>query len=120
MILEKIDEQIRRAKAGLPNGLVFKTNSITDKDAIDKIVEASQAGVHTTLFVRGISCIVPGIKGYTENVEVVSIVGRLLEHSRIYGFGVAEDMEIYLSSADLMTRTWISALRSLGRSSILL
>lgn len=104
MILEKIDEQIRRAKEGLPNELVFKTNSITDKDTIDKIVEASQAGVHTTLFVRGISCIVPGIKGYTENVEVVSIVGRLLEHSRIYGFGVAEDMEIYLSSADLMTR----------------
>ncbi|WP_251197843.1 polyphosphate kinase 1 [Anaerotardibacter muris] len=104
MILEKIDEQIARANAGLPNGLVFKTNSITDKDTIDKIVEASQAGVHTTLFVRGISCIVPGIKGYTENVEVVSIVGRLLEHSRIYGFGVQEDMEIYLSSADLMTR----------------
>lgn len=104
MILEKIDEQIARAHAGLPNGLVFKTNSITDKDTIDKIVEASQAGVHTTLFVRGISCIVPGIKGYTDNVEVVSIVGRLLEHSRIYGFGVQEDMEIYLSSADLMTR----------------
>lgn len=104
MILDKIDEQIERAKNGLPNGLVFKTNSITDKDTIDKIVEASQAGVHTTLFVRGISCIVPGIKGYTDNVEVVSIVGRLLEHSRIYGFGVAEDMEIYLSSADLMTR----------------
>lgn len=104
MILDKIDEQIQRAKDGLPNGLVFKTNSITDKDTIDKIVEASQAGVHTTLFVRGISCIVPGIKGYTDNVEVVSIVGRLLEHSRIYGFGVAEDMEIYLSSADLMTR----------------
>lgn len=104
MILDKIDEQIERAKAGLPNGLVFKTNSITDKEAIDKIVEASQAGVHTTLFVRGISCIVPGIKGYTDNVEVVSIVGRLLEHSRIYGFGVQEDMEIYLSSADLMTR----------------
>ena len=104
MILDKIDEQIQRAKDGKPNGLIFKTNSITDKDTIDKIVEASQAGVHTTLFVRGISCIVPGIKGYTENVEVVSIVGRLLEHSRIYGFGVAEDMEIYLSSADLMTR----------------
>lgn len=104
MILNKIDEQIARAKAGLPNGIVFKTNSITDKDTIDKIVEASQAGVHTTLFVRGISCIVPGIKGYTENVEVVSIVGRLLEHSRIYGFGVQEDMEIFLSSADLMTR----------------
>jgi polyphosphate kinase len=104
MILDKIDEQIKRAKEGLPNGIIFKTNSITDKDTIDKIVEASQAGVHTTLFVRGISCIVPGIKGYTDNVEVVSIVGRLLEHSRIYGFGVAENMEIYLSSADLMTR----------------
>ena len=104
MILAKIDEQIIRAKQGLPNGLLFKTNSVTDKEIIDKITEASQAGVATTLFVRGISCIVPGIKGYTENVEVVSIVGRLLEHSRIYGFGDHDEMEIYLSSADLMTR----------------
>ena len=104
MILRKIDEQIQRARKGLPNGLVFKTNSVTDKEVIDKIAEASQEGVHTTLFVRGISCLVPGVKGYTENVEVVSIVGRLLEHSRIYAFGPQDDMEIYLSSADLMTR----------------
>ena len=82
MILHKIDEQIALAKKGEPNGLVFKTNSVTDKDIIDKIAEASQAGVKTTLFVRGISCLVPGVEGYTENVEVVSIVGRLLEHSR--------------------------------------
>ena len=104
MILHKIDEQIALAKSGKPNGLSFKTNSITDKDIIDKIAEASQAGVKTTLFVRGISCLVPGVEGYTENVEVVSIVGRLLEHSRIYGFGPRDNRELYLSSADLMTR----------------
>ena len=97
MILHKIDEQIALAKSGKPNGLSFRTNSITDKDIIDKIAEASQAGVKTTLFVRGISCLVPGVEGYTENVEVVSIVGRLLEHSRIYGFGPRDDREIYLS-----------------------
>ena len=104
LILKKIDDQIQRAKQGLSNGVLFKTNSVTDKEIIDKIAEASQAGVHTTLFVRGISCIIPGVKGYTDNVEVVSIVGRLLEHSRIYGFGAQDEMEIYLSSADLMTR----------------
>lgn len=104
MILAKIDEQIELAHAGKPNGLMFKTNSVTDKDIIDKIAEASQAGVHATLFVRGISCLVPGVEGYTDNVKVVSIVGRLLEHSRIYGFGPRDNREIYLSSADLMTR----------------
>lgn len=104
MILARIDEEIRRAKDGEPCGLHFKTNSITDKDIIEKIVEASQAGVPVTLFVRGISCILPDIKGYTENVQVISIVGRLLEHSRIYGFGPRNDMSLYLSSADLMTR----------------
>ena len=104
MILAKIDEQIELARAGKPNGLMFKTNSVTDKDIIDKIAEASQAGVHATLFVRGISCLVPGVECYTDNVKVVSIVGRLLEHSRIYGFGPRDNREIYLSSADLMTR----------------
>lgn len=104
MILAKIDEQIELARAGKPNGLMFKTNSVTDKDIIDKIAEASQAGVHATLFVRGISCLVPGVEGYTDNVKVVSIVGCLLEHSRIYGFGPRDNREIYLSSADLMTR----------------
>ena len=104
MILAGIDTQIEHAKAGEPCGLFFKTNSVTDKDVIEKIVEASQAGVDVTLFVRGISCIVPGLEGYTEHVRVVSIVGRLLEHSRIYGFGPRDNMKVYLSSADLMTR----------------
>ncbi|RDB62606.1 polyphosphate kinase 1 [Gordonibacter sp. 28C] len=104
MILAGIDTQIEHARAGEPCGLFFKTNSITDKDVIEKIVEASQAGVPVMLFVRGISCIVPGLEGCTENVRVVSIVGRLLEHSRIYGFGPRETMKLYLSSADLMTR----------------
>ena len=104
-ILAEIDNQIALKKAGKPAGLFFKTNSVTDEDVIKKLVEASQAGIETTLFVRGISCIVPGVKGYTDNVCVVSIVGRLLEHSRIYIFGPMDgDVKIYLSSADLMTR----------------
>lgn len=103
-ILRNIDEQIALAKAGKPSGLFFKTNSITDKEVIDKLVEASQAGVETHLFVRGISCILPGVEGYTDHVHEVSIVGQLLEHSRIYGFGPRESCQIYLSSADLMTR----------------
>lgn len=103
-ILRNIDEQIALAKAGKPCGLFFKTNSITDKEVIDKLVEASQAGVETHLFVRGISCLLPGVPGYTDHVHEVSIVGQLLEHSRIYGFGPRESCQIYLSSADLMTR----------------
>ena len=103
-ILEHIEEQMALARAGRPCGLFFKTNSVTDKDVIEKLAEASQAGVPVTLLVRGISCIVPGVEGCTEGVRVVSIVGRLLEHSRIYGFGPREDMKVYLSSADLMTR----------------
>lgn len=104
-IIAGIDEQIALAKEGKPASLFFKTNSITDKEIIEKIVEASQAGVQCTLLVRGISCIVPGIPGYTDNVCVVSIVGRLLEHSRIYIFGsFNSDFKMYLSSADLMTR----------------
>ena len=104
LILQHIDEQIELARQGKPCGLFFKTNSVTDKDIIDKIAEASQAGVKTVMLVRGISCLVPGVEGYTENVRVVSIVGRMLEHSRIYGFGPHDDMKIYLASADLMTR----------------
>ncbi len=104
MILASIDQEIERAHAGQPCGLFFKTNSITDKEIIERIVDASKAGVPVTLFVRGISCIVPSIEGETDNVRVVSIVGRLLEHSRIYGFGAHDNMKMYLSSADLMTR----------------
>ncbi len=104
LVCDRIDEQIELSNQGKPCGLFFKTNSITDKDIIEKLTEASQAGVPTTLLVRGISCIVPGIPGYTDNIRVVSIVGRLLEHSRIYGFGPHDNMQLYLSSADLMTR----------------
>lgn len=104
-IIDGIDEQIARKREGKPAGLFFKTNSITDKRIIDKIVEASKAGVQCTMLVRGISCIVPGVEGFTDNVCVVSIVGRLLEHSRIYCFGPLDgENEVYLSSADLMTR----------------
>ena len=104
LILMLADREIAKARAGQPCGMLFKTNSVTDIDIIEKIVQASQAGVPVTLFVRGICCLVPGVPGYTDNVRVLSIVGRLLEHSRIYGFGPREDMRIYLSSADLMTR----------------
>lgn len=103
-IIRGIDDQIQLARAGKPCGLFFKTNSVTDKELIFKLSEASNAGVPVTLLVRGISCILPGVQGYTENIRVMSIVGRLLEHSRIYMFGPKEDHSIYLSSADLMTR----------------
>jgi polyphosphate kinase len=103
-IMQRIDEQIARAQAGEPCGLFFKTNAITDFEVMQKIAEASQEGVPVIILARGISCILPGVPDYTDNVRVVSIVGRLLEHSRIYGFGPIENMEIFLSSADLMTR----------------
>ena len=102
-IFEKIDEQIKLAKAGKPAYVGFKCNAVTSKKMIEKLVEASQAGVKIQLIVRGISCIIPGIKGYTENIHVTSIVGRYLEHSRIYIFG-DKNPEVYISSADLMTR----------------
>ncbi len=104
LILNSLEEQIALARQGKPCGAFLKTNSITDKEVIEKIAEASQAGVKITLFVRGICCLVPHIKGETENVRVISIVGRLLEHSRIYCFGPSDNCSIYLSSADLMTR----------------
>ena len=103
-VMQRIDDQMDRARTGKPSGIFFKTNAITDYDVIEKISQASQAGVPITIMARGISCIVPGVSGFTENVRVVSIVGKLLEHSRIYGFGPQENMDIFLSSADLMTR----------------
>lgn len=104
LILDNLDGQIERARAGLPAYAFMKANSITDKDVLEKISEASCAGVRVTLFIRGICCLVPRVKDATENVRVLSIVGRLLEHSRIYCFGPADDCKVYLSSADLMTR----------------
>ncbi len=105
-ICAAIDEEIAKAKAGKPCGILMKTNAITDKDVIEKLAEASCAGVRATLLVRGISCLLPGVAGHTDNIRVVSVVGRELEHSRIYVFGAENDPHrmIYLSSADLMTR----------------
>ena len=82
----------------------MKMNSLTDVDFIEKVSEASRAGVKTDLIVRGICCILPGVKDYTENVTVTSIVGRYLEHPRIFSFGTGADQKIYIGSADMMTR----------------
>ncbi|MGN1409103.1 MAG: polyphosphate kinase 1 [Eubacteriales bacterium] len=101
MLLEQIDRQIALGKEGY---LCIKTNSVTEREVIDKLVEASQAGVEVQLIIRGICCILPGIPGYTENIHVTSVVGRFLEHARVYIFGRGADADAYISSADLMTR----------------
>lgn len=100
-LLELMDEEIKKGKDGR---IFFKCNSLTDKEFILKLSEASQQGVDVKLLIRGICCLVPGIKGLTDNIEVRSIVGRYLEHPRIYIFGEGEDAKYYISSADLMTR----------------
>ncbi|MDO4175119.1 MAG: polyphosphate kinase 1 [Eubacteriales bacterium] len=103
-VLAMMNEEISKAKQGLPAYIGVKINSLTDKDIIEKLIEASQAGVRIELIVRGICCLVPGVKGMTDNITVISVVGRFLEHSRIYRFGTGEDEKIYISSADFMTR----------------
>lgn len=103
LITRGLDREIQRALVGEPARVFFKLNSLTDREVIDKIAEASCAGVRVDMIIRGISCLKPGVPGKTENVHVRSIVGRFLEHARVYAFGVDSDM-IYLSSADMMTR----------------
>ncbi|MDD6256095.1 polyphosphate kinase 1 [Methanobrevibacter boviskoreani] len=103
-LIKKIDRSIELANKNVPTTIIMKMNSLTDRQMIDKLHEASQAGVKIKMIIRGICCIVPGIPGSTDNIEVISIVGRFLEHSRIYCFRDPENTEIYLSSADLMTR----------------
>ena len=100
-IMELIDEEIQKGKDGQ---IIFKVNSVTDLEVINKLSEASCAGVRIMLLVRGICCLLPGVPEYTENIRVFSIVGRYLEHSRIYSFGVGSEQKLYISSADLMTR----------------
>ena len=106
-VLAMIDDEICHAKKGEDAYVGIKINSLTDKVIIEKLVEASQAGVKIEMVVRGICCLIPGIPGYTENIKVVSIVGRFLEHSRIYRFGTPEREKIYIASADFMTRNTI-------------
>ncbi|MCD8372079.1 MAG: polyphosphate kinase 1 [Clostridia bacterium] len=103
-IVKLLDREIQKAKAGGKGVFIGKMNSLTDKVIIDKIAEASAAGVQIKLIIRGICCLAPGKKGKTDNIEIISIVGRYLEHSRIYCFGEGEDRIMYISSADLMTR----------------
>lgn len=103
-VLQMIDEEIEQAKAGEEAYIGLKMNSLTDKKIMEKLVEASCAGVQIDMVIRGICCLVPGIKGKTENIRVRSIVGRFLEHSRIYIFGTKEREKIYIASADFMTR----------------
>lgn len=103
-VLAMIDGEIDKVKAGKEGYIGAKMNALTDKVIIDKLVEASQAGVKIDLIIRGICCLVPGIRGYTENIRVISIVGRYLEHSRIYIFGKGREADVYIASADFMTR----------------
>ena len=106
-IADMIDEQIQDAKEGKKAYIGIKINSLTDKYLIEKLIEASQAGVTIDLIVRGICCLRPQVAGYTDNIRVISIVGRFLEHSRIYIFGPVSRQKIYIASADFMTRNTI-------------
>lgn len=103
-VLAMMDDEIRRARAGEEAYIGVKINSLTDKAIIDKLIEASCAGVKIELVVRGICCLIAGVPEATENIRVVSIVGRFLEHSRIYIFGRGERAKVYIASADFMTR----------------
>jgi polyphosphate kinase len=103
-LTELIDREIAHAQAGRPARLIFKVNALVDARMIRKLYEASTAGVKINLIVRGICCLVPGIAGISENIEVISIVGRFLEHARIYYFLNGGEDEVYLGSADLMGR----------------
>lgn len=103
-MLRMIDGEIAKAQKGEPCGILMKCNSMTDKMIMEKLAQASKAGVPIRLIIRGICCLLPGIPGETDNISVISIVGRFLEHSRVYCFGEGEETEVYISSGDMMTR----------------
>lgn len=106
-VIKMIQEEIQHQKNGEEAYIGLKLNSLTDKRIIDKLIEASKAGVKIDMIVRGICCLVPGVPGETENIRVISIVGRFLEHSRIYIFGCGERTRYYIGSADFMTRNTV-------------
>ena len=106
-VLAMLDEEIAHARNGEEAYAGFKLNSLTDKKIIDKLIEASEAGVKIDMVVRGICCLIPGVEGKTENIRIISIVGRFLEHSRIYIFGSKERRKCYIASADFMTRNTV-------------
>ena len=106
-VLDMIDEEIAHARNGEPAYVGVKINSLTDKRIMDRLIDASQAGVKIEMVVRGICCLVPGVEGMTENIRIISIVGRFLEHSRIYIFGRGERAKYYIASADFMTRNTV-------------
>ena len=103
-IIASIEEEIKKCEEGKTGTVIIKCNSFTDKDIIKTLIRASEKGVQITLIIRGICCLVPGVTGKTDNIKVISIVGRFLEHSRIYAFGSKEERKIYISSGDMMTR----------------
>ncbi len=106
-VLDMIDGEISRAQNGEDAYIGLKLNSLTDKKIIDKLIEASCAGVKVDMIIRGIACLIPGVEGRTENIRIISIVGRFLEHSRIYIFGRGERAKYYIASADFMTRNTV-------------
>ena len=103
-LLDMIDDEICKARQGGEGYLRIKINSMSDKTLIDKLIEASRAGVRVDMIVRGICCLRGGVPGWTDNIHIISVVGRYLEHSRIYIFGSGEDVRVYIGSADWMTR----------------
>ncbi len=112
-LIALVRKEAENARAGLPSGIVIKLNSIQDKEFIDSLYEASQAGVKIKLIVRGMCCLRPGRKGLSENIEVISIVGEYLEHSRVYYFHNNSTPKVYIGSADAMVRSFDRRIESL-------
>jgi len=103
-ILKCIEEEQLKAQNGEDARIIIKCNSLTDKEIIVKLIEASASGVKISMIVRGICCLIPRIPEFTHNIKIISIVGRFLEHSRVFSFGTGDGKKVYISSADLMTR----------------
>jgi polyphosphate kinase len=104
-LMEMIDREIEKVSNGQRGRIIFKANSLSEREIIDKLSQASQAGVKIDLIIRGICCLLPNVKGKSDNIQVTNVVGRFLEHARIYAFGEGDDVKIWLSSGDLMTRS---------------